>query len=346
MVPFAGVVRRGIDATQPRRQRPIVMNRPSDELINETDLAILEVGRTLPNLEEAPLPAAVYHYTDAAGLQGILDSGVLWATDYRYLNDSSELRYIFDLAVQSAENSLRSGDHGPLAQAFLEYVSTSSPYGDQVYYLCCFSEADNSLSQWRAYGGRQGFSFAFPGDITFKPDLIDIPARQGQSAGMTLLKVDYQIEHHTEYVIRLIQAFTGLCEGTVMQSYGDPDLAISWIAPAYFGTLERASYRFKHPDFSDEREWRLVSWGKHDEHFRVGATLTPYAKFQLFSASHSNPETATALRYPQRLPLIAVRHGPTALPDETRLAMDRLLRSRGYPADYCERRGSNTPVRL
>jgi len=43
-----------------------VMNRPSDELINETDLAILEVGRTLPNLEEAPLPAAVYHYTDAA----------------------------------------------------------------------------------------------------------------------------------------------------------------------------------------------------------------------------------------------------------------------------------------
>ena len=95
-----------------------MMNRPSDELINETDLAILEVGRTLPNLEEAPLPAAVYHYTDAAGLQGILDSGVLWATDYRYLNDSSELRYIFDLAVQSAETACGPGITVPWPKHF------------------------------------------------------------------------------------------------------------------------------------------------------------------------------------------------------------------------------------
>jgi len=32
----------------------------------------------------------VFHYTDAVGLVGILSSKSLYATDYRYLNDSSE----------------------------------------------------------------------------------------------------------------------------------------------------------------------------------------------------------------------------------------------------------------
>jgi len=62
-----------------------------------------------------------------------------------------------------------------------------------------------------------------------------------------------------------------------MQDYEEIDVAISHISPFYFAQLERASYRFKHPDFADEREWRLVSWGgQQQEFFRVGATLTPY----------------------------------------------------------------------
>lgn len=316
----------------------------------ETNHALKRIQPLLPNLEEAPLPPAVYHYTDASGLQGILSTGVLWATDYRYLNDSSELRYIFRLATQAVESQLRSKNHGALAEAFLEYVSTTAPpYGDTVYYLCCFSESDNSLSQWRAYGGRQGFSLCFPGDIT----LVDITAMtrrpprfpnmpqpvvgQGQSAGVTLLRVDYDTHRHVEYVTRLIAELLELCESEHMRSYTDPQLAISHITPFYFAQLERASYRFKHPDFADEREWRLVSWAKQTEYFRVGATLTPYAKVHLFSASHPNTHG---------LPLLAVRYGPTALPEETKLAMDRLLTSCGYAAAYCERRGSDTPVRL
>jgi hypothetical protein len=32
----------------------------------------------------------LYHYTDQKGLLGILESKQLWATHYRYLNDTSE----------------------------------------------------------------------------------------------------------------------------------------------------------------------------------------------------------------------------------------------------------------
>ena len=35
----------------------------------------------------------LYHYTNVKGLMGILDSQCLWATDFRYTNDLSEIRY-------------------------------------------------------------------------------------------------------------------------------------------------------------------------------------------------------------------------------------------------------------
>jgi hypothetical protein len=38
------------------------------------------------------LPDTLYHYTDINGLKGIWEEGNLWATGFRYLNDTSELR--------------------------------------------------------------------------------------------------------------------------------------------------------------------------------------------------------------------------------------------------------------
>jgi hypothetical protein len=39
----------------------------------------------------------VWHYTNAAGLLGILRSNVLWATDAFFLNDAAEVTYGIDL---------------------------------------------------------------------------------------------------------------------------------------------------------------------------------------------------------------------------------------------------------
>jgi hypothetical protein len=45
------------------------------------------------SFEEEPAPAMIYHYTNDAGLRGIIDTGKLWLTDIFNLNDPSELRY-------------------------------------------------------------------------------------------------------------------------------------------------------------------------------------------------------------------------------------------------------------
>jgi hypothetical protein len=87
----------------------------------------------------------------------VVETGVTWATDYRYLNDSSEIRYTFHLARHVINERLRHNDLGSLGRAFVERVASgTATYADTRYYLCCFSEVDNSLSEWRAYGGRQG----------------------------------------------------------------------------------------------------------------------------------------------------------------------------------------------
>ena len=317
-------------------------------LQEQTNALLMPIQARLPSLDSEPLPEAVYHYTDIGGLLGIVDSGVLWATDYRYLNDSSELRYIFDQSRQVVEDYLQGGQYDLIGQTFLEYALTGRPpYDDTAYYLCCFSEVDNSLSQWRAYGHQQGFSLSFPGDITSHTGALDVPRLQGQTPGITLLKVNYDSQVHTEYVSALIKELLVLCTAEHIRLYSTPQDAISHIAPFYWAQLERASYRFKHPDFADEREWRLVSWVDlkiadsrrlHPEFFRAGASLIPYTTFHVFSGSHGHSR-------PSQLPLLAVRSGPTMLPNETTNALDRLLTARGYENSFCERRHSETPAR-
>ena len=74
-----------------------------------TNQELFPIQGTLPRLDDDPFPDVVYHYTDIVGLQGLLETNKIRATDYRYLNDSSELQYTFDLARSVAEAQLDDG---------------------------------------------------------------------------------------------------------------------------------------------------------------------------------------------------------------------------------------------
>jgi hypothetical protein len=53
-----------------------------------------DVLQTFINTVEAkPPPSMLFHYTDAAGLRGIVESGKLWFSDIFGQNDPSELRH-------------------------------------------------------------------------------------------------------------------------------------------------------------------------------------------------------------------------------------------------------------
>ena len=49
-------------------------------------------------MDDHPVPTLLYHYTDAQGFKGIVESYELWATHIQYLNDTQEYLYAVDVA--------------------------------------------------------------------------------------------------------------------------------------------------------------------------------------------------------------------------------------------------------
>jgi len=51
-------------------------------------------------LDKQPPPSIIYHYTNDAGLRGIIETGKLWFTDIFNLNDPTELRHGLNPALE------------------------------------------------------------------------------------------------------------------------------------------------------------------------------------------------------------------------------------------------------
>ena len=130
----------------------------------------------------------VWHYTTASGLQGILTSQQLWATDIFYLNDAEEFSGFFDRKLlQILEGAVSDGIGsvgktaegikninaaggpevvlrnlpGQLRDILRETTLKLEPY---VASFCIPPEEDGEdglLSQWRGYGPDGGFAIVF-----------------------------------------------------------------------------------------------------------------------------------------------------------------------------------------
>lgn len=131
----------------------------------------------------------MYHYTDIAGLQGILESRTLWATDIRYLNDETEAKYSRDLLGSVAER-LRPEFGGDWAASVVcnavAAMATSGTFPDTFVASLC-DDGDN-LSQWRGYGA-QGRGYAIGLD---REQLWAIANASGHSLIRLLYEVNAQ----------------------------------------------------------------------------------------------------------------------------------------------------------
>ena len=111
----------------------------------------------------------IYHYTTAAGLKGILEQKVLWATHSDYLNDVSELRYgrsliaetifgetggeyafDFDFAIDGDDVKFRENadeDVKRITKNLLRSIAHQAKEDDPVaHYITSFCKTDNLLS--------------------------------------------------------------------------------------------------------------------------------------------------------------------------------------------------------
>lgn len=105
----------------------------------------------------------IYHYTSYEGLKGILSSQKLRFTDYKFLNDPTEIEYCKKIILDEMYNHDLGSKNFHLINQFFNQL-------DAMYkiYISCFSE-NNKLSLWRYYADNgAGFALGF-GKNFFQP---------------------------------------------------------------------------------------------------------------------------------------------------------------------------------
>ena len=124
-------------------------------------------------------PEFLYHYTTQEGLLGILKDKCIWATHIRYLNDTSEGKFVLDCLLDEISRNYELPKEwraflgtfnepvtekcNPVDSSIIEAgLSVAIWATSPTVFVASFSAKGDSLSQWRAYSGESGgYSVAF-----------------------------------------------------------------------------------------------------------------------------------------------------------------------------------------
>jgi hypothetical protein len=221
---------------------------------------------------EPPLNGILYHYTDFAGLQGILESHNLRATYNRVLNDASEQAH--------AERVL----HEELTRLLISSPERQTISSDErKRFVTCFCESAKLLSMWRAYAGSGG-GYCLGFDYSHLRHMWWPEPKVGQSIPL-LARVHYG---NTPESIR--SYLSAICKS-------ESRINDLWLKlPPFFPSM------IKHEAFAEECEWRTIALDPPIEHmkFKSGnANVRPYV------------ELSWRGKLGGRLPLVSVTFGPT-----------------------------------
>jgi hypothetical protein len=270
-------------------------------------------------------PPILYHYTTADGLFSMLQSGHMWATDSRYMNDPTELRYATSLLREVMAEELK-GKQGRDVGDWLKWILDEQDAEARVY-LASFCADGDLLSQWRAYGAfGGGYALGFdPGCLYGRQTREKRPYR-------ILRKVIYDAELQRrimrDWLTELVR------QKTVQQRNA--------VARDFLNFLSECLSTFKDPGYREEAEWRLIQFGRDEARtwtwptkFRARAgQVVPYADLDL---SKSKGQLAG------KLPVRVIVHGPTLNPARAMRSLEQFCASRGFSADILDLRASKIP---
>lgn len=228
------------------------------------------------------LDRELFHYTDAGGMSGIVQSRSFWLSNALAVNDPDEVHFGKQLIVQALQKAgVNQPDHSRaffarLHEEFNEYVMTL-----HEHFLICFCTSENLLSQWRAYSAAgRGYSLGF----TFSDDTrVAYPGEAGNSLKPWFRKVIYNPDQQMRWINRWVELLTD----AVKKARYDPPDNIRIVYHAVNILIEMALC-FKKPYFEQEDEWRLIysSSQDHQAHraqFRhASGLLVPYRSMKLF----------------------------------------------------------------
>lgn len=265
------------------------------------------------------IPETLYHYTSLQGLLGILESGQLWASHIRYLNDQSEQKHIWSMIESRTAGKHLAENHPDVRNALenLQLYVRNRRIKDT--YVTSFSSDGDLLSQWLSYCPLGvGFSIGFKRNV-----LLGIPkngdwTKGRMGTGVYLTPVLYMREGDHALLDQIIDLFTG--RNLELQTNSDDPIVKMLLSPEALslGALNALEARVKDGSFAAEKECRLVLEGDvGDVRFRAGKSMMiPYRTFPFASEDDKG--------------IGRIIIGPCPSPKLSSESLQKLLNTRGY----------------
>jgi Protein of unknown function (DUF2971) len=261
----------------------------------------------------------VYHYTDANGLVGIINSGKLWSTNTSFLNDPSEGSYALDVAnnVLAVSRTMLAAEQATILES-LGKLEVPDHRSYDVF-VTSFCREGDLLSQWRGYGAfGDGFALGFS-----IAELVPHP-QYGQ-----LIEVSYgptELRKCLEDGVNIFLEYARANPAFYLALADDFAATISFIAAGC-----------KHPAYEQEHEIRLLlrrSRRAEDRERETDWYKTPIS----YRARGSDvvPYISTLLTFPDipgfkdTLPFRVIIFGPGVSFEKNKRSIEALLASKGY----------------
>lgn len=109
----------------------------------------------------------LFHYTRLNGFRGILASGHLWATEYHYLNDMDEFRFVEELVPEAVQElSLEAECEAYVSAVLVRKIQEQSDNRkiEDSFFVTCFSLNGDNLTLWAEFAGDDGVGVEFAWD--------------------------------------------------------------------------------------------------------------------------------------------------------------------------------------
>jgi len=214
----------------------------------------MEIDALVKKLYESRPTKVLYHYTSLGGLQGIVASKSIRASDIRYLNDAAEMRHAAKLITREVEQRLeRSQEDNKVLRQLRDWLSHRLVEG-HILFAASFTESGNLLSQWRGYcPPGKGVS------VGFNPDYL---AKCAQDESFEIGKCIYDTSRQREIATTIVDSIQALAEKRGENkdpSKRHPTQSFYEVFELCEDHLLRVAALLKHPSFQEEQEWRIVS---------------------------------------------------------------------------------------
>lgn len=255
------------------------------------------------------MPDRLYHYTSAGGFFGIVSSGVLRATNFSYLNDSTEIQYGREIAQTVIREHLNSAQSSTHKEVFTRAEKSLDDIGMGLeFYMACFCTKSDRLSQWRAYGSVKGrFCIGFDTNV--------LPASAPKHS---LSRVIYNPDEQHRKVKQAIEiAIKALATGS------SPEF-LDRVHELFTRKVTNELCFFKDRGFEEEDEWRIVHPSEPTDKIDFDTSsgiIKPFVELRASSRDRSDE---------CRLPIAEIIIGPSLFPSLSKKSAGLLLAQYGY----------------